>query len=144
MKKKIIWGVVLVGILSVVGIWLFVFILPSSKLYKDFKRKEAYKNAIAITAKDLVKDFQVNENAAYKKYTGKDIVLEITGEVISEKMENGHPNLLLKSDDPFSNVSVTLLEYNQDIKNGSTVSVKGICTGFLSDVEIIEGIVTKQ
>lgn len=149
MKKKSIITLVVAVLVGIIGIWFFIFYLPSSDFYKDYKREQAYKNVVPVTAKDLVKAFQANEQEAYKKFTGKnkstgkDIVVEVTGEIIDFKMVESYRNITLKSDDSFSNVSCTLRKDNGEIKSG-TITIKGLCTGFLSDVNIIEGVIVKK
>ena len=139
MKKKLIIGVLLVGLLSIAGVYYFVFYRPTHHV-----RDIANEDAIKVTAKDIVKEFQTNESLANAKYLNK--VAEITGEVLeAKKDQTGKPTVSLKSDDSFSNVFVTLRGTDQlEIKGGSTITVKGVVTGFLSDVVINDGIVTKQ
>ena len=116
----------------------YVFVKPT--LPRDLTNEPA----ITITAKDVVKEFQANEASATTKYNNK--ILEITGEVLeAKKDQSGKPTITLKSDDSFSNVFVTLSGEKQiEVKNGTTVTVKGVFTGFLSDVVLNEGVVTKQ
>ena len=139
MKKKLIIAVLLVGVLSFVGVYYFVFYRPTHHV-RDIANEEA----IVVTAKDIVKEFQTNESQANTKYLNK--VAEITGEVLeSKKDQTGKPTVTLKSDDSFSNVFVTLRGTDQlDVKGGSTITIRGVVTGFLSDVVINDGIVTKQ
>ena len=140
MKKKIILGVLLIGALSLIGVWYFVFYRPTHHV-----RDIANEDAIVVSAKDIVNDFKMNESIAYKKYPTTKVV-EITGEVAEcGKDQTGHPTVSLKSDDPFSNVSVTLRQEKPlEVKGGSTITIRGVVTGFLSDVMVNEGIVTKQ
>jgi len=139
MKKNIILGVLLVGALSVVGVWYFIFYRPTHHV-----RDIASEDAIVVSAKDIVKEFQTNETASNTKYLNK--VAEITGEVVeAKKDQTGKPTVTLKSDDSFSNVFVTLRGDKQlDVKGGSTITIRGVVTGFLSDVVVNDGIVTKQ
>jgi hypothetical protein len=143
MKKKIIIGGLVTVVIGIIGVWFFIFYLPSSDFYKNYKREQAYKTAVKVSANDLVKDFLTDEQAAYQKYTGKDIIVEVTGEIISDKLTEGFHVITLKSDDAFSSVTCTLLEYKGETKTG-TITIKGLCTGFLSDVNIIEAIIVKQ
>ncbi len=148
MKKKIILAGLIAAVIGGIGVWYFVFYLPSSDFYKNYKREQAYKTAIKVTAKDLVKEFLANEQAAYQKFTGKnketgkDIVVEVTGEIISDNVSDGFHVITLKSDDAFSSVACTLREYKGETKTG-TITIKGLCTGFLSDVNIIEAVIVK-
>ena len=139
MKKKIILSVLLIGVLSAVGVWYFIFYRPTHHV-----RDIASEEAIVVNAKDIVKEFQTNETASNTKYLNK--VAEITGEVVeAKKDQTGKPTVTLKSDDSFSNVFVTLRGDKQlEVKGGSTITIRGVVTGFLSDVVINDGIVIKQ
>ena len=139
MKKKIILGVLLIGALSLIGVWYFVFYRPTHHV-----RDIANEDAIVVSAKDIVKEFQTNESTSNTKYLNK--VAEITGEVVeAKKDQTGKPTVTLKSDDSFSNVFVTLRGDKQlDVKGGATITIRGVVTGFLSDVVVNDGIVTKQ
>lgn len=139
MKKKIILGVLLIGALSVVGVWYFIFYRPTHHV-----RDIASEDAIVVSAKDIVKEFQTNESTSNTKYLNK--VAEITGEVVeAKKDQTGKPTVTLKSDDSFSNVFVTLRGDKQlEVKGGATITIRGVVTGFLSDVVVNDGIVTKQ
>ena len=115
-----------------------------SNFYKPthFKRDVADEKAITITAKQIVQNFQANEDSANKIYLNKAIA--ITGEVIeAKKNQDGKPTVTLKSDDSFSNIYCTLKDDAAVIPSGKTVTIKGICTGFLSDVVIIDAIIVK-
>jgi len=139
MKKKLIIAVLLVGVLSFVGVYYFVFYRPTHHV-----RDIASEDAIVVSAKDIVKEFQTNESVANTKYLNK--VAEISGEVVeAKKDQTGKPTVTLKSDDSFSNVFVTLRGDKQlEVKGGATITVRGVVTGFLSDVVINDGIVVKQ
>lgn len=138
MKKKIILSGLLVAGIAGIGIWYFIFYKPT-----HFKRDVADEQAITITAKQIVKNFQSNEDSANKIYLNKAIA--ITGEVLeAKKNQDGKPTVTLKSDDSFSNIYCTLKDDAGQIQGGSTITVKGICTGFLSDVVIIDAIIIKK
>ncbi len=139
MKKKLIIAVLLVGVLSFVGVYYFVFYRPTHHV-----RDIASEEAIVVSAKDIVKEFQTNESTSNTKYLNK--VAEISGEVVeAKKDQTGKPTVTLKSDDSFSNVFVTLRGDKQlEVKGGATITIRGVVTGFLSDVVINDGIVVKQ
>lgn len=138
MKKKIILVALLAAVLGGIGVWYFIFYKPT-----HFKRDVTDEQAINITAIQIVKNFQANEDSANKLYLNKAIA--ITGEVIdATKNQDGKPTVTLKSDDSFSNIYCTLKDNSREIQGGSIITVKGICTGFLSDVVIIDAIIVKK
>ena len=137
MKKNLLIFALIASVIGAIGVWYFIFYKPT-----HFKRDVADETAINITAKQIVKNFQANEDSANKLYLNK--ALAITGEVIeAKKNQDGKPTVTLKSDDSFSNIYCTLKD-EVALQNGSTVTIKGICTGFLSDVVIIDAIVVKK
>ena len=137
MKKKIILTAATVFVLTIISAWFFIFYKPT-----HFKRDVADENGIITTAKEIVKEFQSNEAASNAKYVNK--AVEISGEVLeAKKDQTGNTILVLKSDDALSNVFVTLKSADQIASVGSSITIKGICTGFLSDVVIIDAIFVK-
>lgn len=138
MKKKIILAGLIAAVIGGIGVWYFVFYKPT-----HFKRDVADEQAINVTAVKIVADFLANEDSANKVYLNKAIA--ITGEVIeAKKNQDGKPTVTLKSNDSFSNIYCTLKDDAGQIQGGTTITVKGICTGYLSDVVIIDAIIVKQ
>lgn len=135
MKKKIIIGALIAVILGVIGVWFFVFYAPT-----HFKRDVADEKGIQLTASALVKAYQENESNANALYLDKP--LEIKGEISETKVDQvGNTTLTLKSEDAFASVFCTLKKADPNLKPGQTVTVKGICTGFLSDVVLKDAII---
>ena len=137
MKKKIILSVLVLIIASVAGAWFFVFYKPT-----HFKRDVADEKGIVTTSKEIVKEFQTNETNANAKYLNK--AVQISGEVAeAKKDQTGKTTVTIKSDDAMSNVFVTLKDGTEQPLAGTSINVKGICTGYLSDVVIIDAILVK-
>jgi hypothetical protein len=88
-----------------------------------------------ITAADLLKAFESDENAASINYIGK--VVEVSGILQSIKSgENNALSIVLKTGSDFSSVICTL-EGNQnpsDFITGKQITIRGECSGFLMDV----------
>ena len=97
---------------------------------------------ISITAAQLVKEFQENENNANKKFLNK--AIEVTG-IVAELGNNqdGKSTITLSSDDAFTGVFCTLKE-TKDIASGATVTIKGICSGMLTDVRLSEAVIVSK
>ena len=138
MKKKLLVFALIAAVVGGISVWYFIFYKPT-----HFKRDVADETAINITAKQIVVNFLANEDSANKLYLNK--ALAITGEVIeAKKNQYGNPTVTLKSDDSFSNIYCTLKDGAGQVQGGTTITVKGICTGFLSDVVIIDAIILKK
>ncbi len=88
-----------------------------------------------MNSSQFVAEFLQDETLAMKKYAGKK--LEITGEVASYNKDNGI--LLLRSENEVS-VSCALLmkELPNEILLNELVTVRGVCTGMLLDVQLSE------
>jgi hypothetical protein len=95
----------------------------------------AVTTGIKIDATDLFREFSEAEKTATAKYNGK--VLEISGIVngISTNQE-GKTIVQLQTDDPMFGINCTM-DKNRRFNEGETVTLKGICSGFTTDVIII-------
>jgi hypothetical protein len=110
--------------------------------YKEFNRKPAdvssLKTQVVITADSIIAAYERDEVKANEKFLGKTIL--ING-VVSE-MNNEHDTLLnvIIGNNGLHNVSCLLdniqLENYKKCSVGRPVFIKGICTGFLADVEL--------
>jgi hypothetical protein len=97
--------------------------------------------AITILADSLSAHFQADEKNANTLYLNK--AISVTGTILNiDKNQEGKITLLLGHADSFSNVSVTLTSTKAiSQKTGESITIKGVCTGALSDVIITEGVV---
>ncbi len=105
---------------------------------------------INVTAVDLCSQFSNDEKAASSMYIGvtpKEKVLAVKGKITSIDNENGLNSVLLGTDVDMSSVSCQMDSvYNADatqLKVGEEVVMKGICTGFLTDVILIRCVIQK-
>jgi flagellar basal body-associated protein FliL len=128
-------------------ILVFLFALAASFYYYTFfyskthHRDAQAEASVIITADSLSAAYQLDEQKANTRFLNK--AVEVTGTILSiDKDQANHTTLLMGKADAFSNVSITLLS-EQPItqKIGETITVKGVCTGNLSDVIINEGVI---
>lgn len=90
---------------------------------------------IAVNAADLFREFSGNEQQAMETYNGK--VLEITGIVNSTATnQEGKTIVQLQTNDPMFGINCTM-EKESRIKEGEAVTIKGVCSGFTTDVILI-------
>ncbi len=137
MKRKLLSGSIIAIAFLAIGGWFFIIYMP-----KHFKRNVANEQGIQITSAALVSAFQTNETKANTTYLDKPI--EIKGEISEIKTDQaGNTVITLKSDDSFAGVLSTLKTADTTLKVGNLVTIKGICTGFLSDVVLKEAIIVK-
>lgn len=97
---------------------------------------------ISIRATELFKAFEENESSANTKYLNR--VIEVTG-IVSEVFANQENNtvVILKSDDLLFGISCTLEHSAADLNPGNSIVLKGICTGYLSDVVLTHCVLVK-
>ena len=128
--KKIRLIIILILIFSILGsayAWFFIWDKPKQNV-KDAK-------AIPVQATVIFTEYNTNEKAANSKYIDK--IVEVTGEVSNvSKNSEGKTVVLLKTDDLMFGVNCTM-EGDARISTGDQVSIKGICTGYLTDVVLI-------
>jgi hypothetical protein len=133
MKKVIIIGLAFVCALVLIGY----------SLYNKSHRSVNDEEAIPITAVSLFNAFETNEENANKIYLDK--VIEVSG-VVSEIITNqsGKPVIILSTDNPVFGINCTMESSIEPIQIGSTISITGICTGYLSDVILTRGIIKNR
>lgn len=135
MKKILLYSTAFLLLLAA-GFYYYTFIYS-----KSHHRNIQAENAIVTTADALSTAFQNNEQAANKQFLNK--ALEVTGAIVSiNKDQSGHINIIIGKVDAFSNVAATLISTASiQQKSGDTITIKGVCTGYLSDVIINEGVI---
>jgi hypothetical protein len=134
-KNKII---IIIAIIAAIAFsaYYYIFIYSSNN-----HRQVQSETAIAITSDSLVAKYQADEKLANSLYLNKAIV--VTGNLLSiDKNQEGKTTLVIGRTDSFSNVSVTMISTAAITqKVGSPITIKGLCTGALSDVVITDGVV---
>ena len=132
---KLIYAIAVVAITALGG-YYYVFIYS-----KTHHRNVQSEKGIVIQADSLSAAYQANEKNANALYLNK--AVEVSGNIVSiDKNQEGKITLIIGRADSFSNVSVTLISTAPITqKVGETITIKGVCTGALSDVIITEGVV---
>jgi len=128
--KKIRVIIILIVVFSLMGsayAWFFIW----NKSKQDVKDAAS----IPVSATAIFNEYSTNEKSANTKYIDK--IVEVTGEVTNvSKNAEGKTVLLLKTDDLMFGVNCTM-EEDAPVQAGEQVSIKGICTGYLTDVVLI-------
>ncbi len=122
--------------LAASGGYYYVFVYS-----KNHHRNIQSEKSLSIQADSLSAQYQADETKANSLYLNK--VLRITGTIISiDKDQTGKITLMIGKEDAFSNVSVTLSQTSPIAqKAGDTITLKGVCTGALSDVVITDAVI---
>jgi putative nucleic acid binding protein len=101
---------------------------------------------IKIEAQDLVNEFRNSETEANKKYVDK--ILLVHGKVTNVVTDsNGQVTLFIDGNDPLCAVICSLSKVGNinsgNLVQGNELSIKGKCTGILTDVILNECIIVK-
>jgi hypothetical protein len=133
MKTRNILVSAVLLLLLVSGIFMYQYNKPARNIHGE--------EAIRITAEQLFQQFSTNEQVANTLYLNK--VVEVNGDVVEIKhTEQGKDVVVLKSTDPMFGTSCTLAQKSGEmamLKPGDKATLKGICTGYLTDVVLIRG-----
>lgn len=130
--KKIIIGILVLGMLGA-----FV----AYKMYnKPHVNVGEASTDISISAEKILGDFSADEIIANSKYLEK--IIEVKGVVSELNIEKEKGIITLKATDDFGSVLCHLSgEATKEMSaliEGQTITVKGICTGYLMDVILIK------
>lgn len=140
MKKKIL-------------IAALVFLVVGGGVGYYFFNKKATKSVTAkadfeLTSEALLNEYGTNEEASNKKYNGK--ILQLNGVIASfdtSKVEKDGKteeriSVILAGNDDGGATFLFEPEFAKDLaglKEGDKATLKGICTGYLGDVELDKG-----
>jgi polyisoprenoid-binding protein YceI len=133
MKKKLL--ILLAIVIAVAAIGFVVLKIMT----KNAERHVEIEKGIVIDAAQLVTAFNISEDSANKQYLNK--TLELTGPVASVDTNENHQSvILLKTPEASTGVLCTFKKNIGNVKVGNTITCKGICTGFLSNITVTDGI----
>jgi hypothetical protein len=106
------------------------------KMYTKPHRNVEVAKALDVTSLKLATAYETNEPEANTQYLDK--VLEITGEVNEiSKNQKGELVVTLKGSDMSGIICTLDGPAPKEIKPGSSEIIKGICTGYLTDVVLV-------
>lgn len=136
-KKNLFIGLTVVGLIGAT----FGFYLWN----KPQKNMNLAKTELSIDAQTILTAFETAENEANTKYLDK--VVAVKGKVKEVKNEGGKICIALETDSPMSGVLCNLDPLSEHAKTtfspGEEITLKGVCTGFLSDVVLERCVLTK-
>jgi hypothetical protein len=137
-KRTILWiGIPLLLLLAVA--WAY-------HLYVKPHQSAAGETAdFSIDADSLYSQYQANEHAADQKYLGK--VIEVSGK-LSDIQHNGNAEVWILSQQGSGGGGINCqlfagVKPDPEPKSGDIVTVKGRCTGFLMDVNLVDCVLRK-
>ncbi len=134
MKKVLIILLVLSAVGAGVGYYMY------NKPVASLEKKKA---DVEVTASMLIEDYEADEKAANDKYLGK--VVQVSGKVSGITEEEGRKKVQLETASPMSLVICELETGGEtgDLKAGDEAVFKGLCSGYLSDVILVQTTIVK-
>ena len=133
--KRILVSLVVLAIIGA-GVGYYMYNKPVESL-------EHKKADIVISADQLLKEYESDETSANEKFLGK--VIEVNGKVTGISNEDGKKKVNIETSNPMSAI-ICEMEENMstgDMKEGDNVKMKGMCSGYLSDVILVQSSVVK-
>ena len=130
------------------GIGIVMLCLAVSGIYTIYKPHHNVKGDQAVAtmpAKVLYNEFLHSESAASKKWVGK--VIEVTG-IISAVSEGDSYFSINLEGAPEGGVNCSFLKKDLNpgfrYNKGDSITIKGKCTGFLMDVNLVDCVVNNN
>lgn len=132
--RKIVIGIILIGLAACVVIYT---------MYNKPHRDPSSEKSIPVSSIELFRSFEENEAQANQLYLDK--VLEISGK-ITEITANQDlmPIIVLETENMVFGIRCTMTHSEAKVQVGESVTIKGICTGYLSDVIITNAILVNN
>ena len=133
--RRIIMFLLLLGMVAA-GIGFYKYNQPVASL-------ENKKPDVEVSASKLISEYEADEKTANGIYLGK--VVQVSGKVAAIGNEEGKTKVQLETENPISMI-ICELEDGADAgttKVGDEVKIKGLCSGYLSDVILVQASLVK-
>lgn len=127
MKKKTLKIAGLLCLLVLVAGAAIVYII-----YHQPQRSVAKEAAVVINAGQLAAEYEQDEATANKKFLGN--ALQVSGTVSEVSVNQQNKPVVILAGTNMSGVQCSLLNDVAGIKKGDAVTIKGFCSGYLTDV----------
>ena len=101
-------------------------------MYHQPARSVADEKALALNARELAAAYELDEAGANKKYLGN--AVQVSGTVSEVSVNQQNKPVIVLSGTGMSGVQCSLLKEIAGIKKGDAVTIKGFCSGYLTDV----------
>ena len=133
--RKVILFILVLGVIGA-GIGYYMYNKPVASL-------EHKKADVEISALQLMHHYEADEKLSNDNYLGK--LLQVNGKVADITLEEGKAKIQLETESPISFVICELEEGTETgaLKAGDEVTIKGLCTGYLSDVILTQATIVK-
>ncbi len=135
-RRRKTWTWILVSVLALV----ITAGYAAYRMYNKPHRDVQHIKPIPVAAMKLVSDYEANEARANNEYLDK--VLEVSGQLIETTKNQQGETILVLDGTGMGTVRCTLeASVQHDLKTKSPVTIRGICTGYLTDVILVRCII---
>lgn len=100
------------------------------------------KTDLFVDAHTLYSDFATDETRANSRYLDK--IIEVIGKVSRVDSVHGATIVLLDAGDLAGGISCKMFALTPSIKTEQKITIKGKCSGFLADVNLVDCVVESQ
>ncbi len=134
--KKIVIAILFIGAIGA-GVGYYMYNKPVASL--ENKRPD-----IEVAAAKLITDYETDEKAANDIYLGK--VVQVSGKIADITSEEGKMKIHLETENPISVVTCEMEDSSKtgSLKTGDDIILKGLCSGYLSDVILVQSNIVKE
>ncbi|RTL55693.1 MAG: hypothetical protein EKK39_02520 [Sphingobacteriales bacterium] len=130
MKKTLKYFLILVVVVAIAATGFVVYV------YNKPHRNVAKEKAVTLTAEQLYHAFKDNEQQANQLYLDK--VIELTGRIAQiATNQQGQTVIDFNTADSMVTINCTFKNKPPNIKVGDSVHFKGICTGYIPDMNVV-------
>lgn len=134
-KRTVIKWIVLAGI-SVISTAAIIGYKMYNKPHRNVEKTEG----VIIDATALATRYETNEPEANREWLDK--VLQVTGEITEVTANQQNEKVLSLKGSDMSSVRCTIESNSKaEFKIGQRLTIKGICTGYLSDVILVRCVI---
>lgn len=141
MRKKNISLLILISFLLISGTYIYFKVSKKASI-----NMVSATTSYTINSDDLVSNFITDETLTNKKFAGE--IIEITGKVKEVSFLNNTNTVIIFGDENSGIICDFNNKQTEEIKaltKNQTVTIKGICKGFLKDVILLNCLlITKQ
>jgi hypothetical protein len=128
--KKVLLLLLALGVIGA-GVGYYLYNKPVASL-------ENKKADVVVTAAQLIADYEMNEQAADERYLGK--VVQVTGKIVDMTTAEGKIKINMETPNP---IAMIICEMETGVEPGSAkagddIVIKGMCSGYLSDVILVQ------
>ncbi|MBY0348307.1 MAG: hypothetical protein GTN67_08530 [Hydrotalea flava] len=130
MKKTLKYFLILVVVVAIAATGFVVYV------YNKPHRNVAKEKAVTLTAEQLYHAFKDNEQQANQLYLDK--AIELTGRIAQiATNQQGQTVIDFNTADSMVTINCTFKNKPANIKVGDSVHFKGICTGYIPDMNVV-------